>query len=134
MARISGHRGQVRMDPTGGSSVVTVASLSDWSLDIGRERHDVSAFGDPNKIRVNGLPDYSGTVGGFWDATTTPTAFFDVVLGDVAPFLHLIPDSAAPTFLFKGLANLDGGIKVSANGAVSISGAWDAAGPWVMEP
>lgn len=134
MARIHGHRGRVRMDPTGGSAVVTVASLNEWALDIARDRVDVTAFGDTNKIKVNGLPDYTGTLGGWWDATTTPTAFFDVVLGTVAPMLVLIPDWDAPTFLFKGLANLDGSIKISATGAVGVSGKFDAAGPWVMEP
>ena len=122
------------MDPTGGSTVVTVASLNEWSLDMSKDRVDVTCFGDTNKQKVQGLPDYSGTFGGFWDSVTSPTAIFDVILGSVAPFLHLIPDTLAPTFLFKGLANLDGNIKVSATGAVSISGKFDAAGPWVMEP
>jgi hypothetical protein len=94
----------------------------------------VTCFGDTNKQKVTGLPDYSGTFGGFWDSTTTPTAVFDVILGSVTPFLHLIPDTAAPTHLFKGLANLDGSISVSATGAVSISGTFDAAGPWLLEP
>lgn len=134
MARIHGSRGQVKMDPTGGSTVVTVASLNEWSLDMGKDRVDVTCFGDTNKQKVTGLPDYSGTFGGFWDATTTPGAVFDVILGSVAPFIHLIPDTLAPTFLFKGLANLDGNIKVSATGAVTIGGKFDAAGNWVMEP
>jgi hypothetical protein len=134
MARIHGSRGQVKMDPAGGSSVVTVASLNEWSLDMSKDRADVTCFGDTNKQRVMGLPDYTGTFGGCWDAATTPTAVFDVVLGTVTPFLNLIPDTLAPTFLFKGLANLDGSIKVSATGAVTIAGKFDAAGPWVMEP
>lgn len=134
MARIHGNRGQVKMDPAGGSTLVTVASLNEWNLDLAKDRVDVTCFGDTNKVKVTGLPDYSGTFGGFWDASTTPAAIFDVIFGTVAPMLALIPDTLAPTFLFKGLANLDGNIKVSATGAVSIGGKFDAAGAWVMEP
>lgn len=133
MARIHGNRGRVKMDPLGGAATVVVASLNEWSLDIGRDRVDVTCFGDTNKQRVQGLPDYSGAIGGAWDKNTTP-ALFDVMLGDVAPFLQLIPDNNDPTFGYEGLANLDGSIKVSANGAVTIAGKWDAAGNWTMTP
>lgn len=132
MARIHGSRGQVKMDPAGGASGVVVANLNAWTLDMSRDRVDVTSFGDTNKTSVQGLPNYSGTLSGFWDATSV--AIFQVALGTVAPFLTLIPDSLAPTFLFKGLAWLDASINVSANGAVTIGGKFDAAGPWVMAP
>lgn len=122
------------MDPTGGAVPVLIASLNEWSLDMAKDRVDVTCFGDTNKQKVTGLPDYSGTFGGFWDSATTPTAVFDVILGTVTPMLTLIPSSLEPTFLFSGLANLDGSIAVSATGAVTIKGKWDAAGPWTMAP
>lgn len=133
MARIHGKNGQVKMDPTGGSAVVTVADLNTWSLDMKKDRVEVTAFGDTNKVRVMGLPDFSGAFGGFWNAATSGT-LFDAILGNIAVFLHLIPNTAEPTYLFKGLANLDGSISVSSTGAVTIAGAWDAAANWVMEP
>src|SRR5262245_37018548 len=133
MARIHGKNGQVKMDPTGGSSLATVADLNAWTLDLAKDRVEVTAFGDTNKKRVTGLPDYSGTLGGWWNSATSP-ALFDVILGDIAPMLELIPNSLEPTFLFKGLANVDGSINVSATGAVSISGKWDAFDNWTMEP
>lgn len=133
MARIHGNRGMVKMDPTGGATPLEVADLNEWGLDMTRDRVDVTAFGDTNKQSVNGLPAYSGTFAGFWNSATSPV-LFDAILADVAVMLHLVMDRAAPTYLFKGLANLDGNIKVSANGAVTIDGKFDAAGPWVMEP
>jgi hypothetical protein len=48
--------------------------------------------------------------------------------------VHLVPDTREPTYLFKGLGNLDGALSVSAKGAVTWSSKFDAAGPWVMEP
>ncbi len=97
------------------------------------ERVVVTAFGDTNVQRVAGLPDFAGTISGWWNSSTTPTLFAVVLAGTVS-WLRLVPDTAAPTFYFEGLANLDGSINVSASGAVSIGGSWDAAGNWVMRP
>src|SRR5262245_58781021 len=133
--RIHGKHGQIKMDPTGigGATLVIVADMNEWTLDMSKDRVEVTAFGDTNKQRVAGLPDYSGTLAGWWNSASSPT-FFDAVLGDVAVMLDLIPDSTEPTYLFEGKANLDGSVNVSATGAVSISGKWDAAGNWVMKP
>jgi|SRR5262245_64613489 len=133
MARIHGKNGQVMMDPTGGATPVEVADLNAWTLDMAKDRVEVTAFGDTNKKRVAGLPDYSGTVGGWWNSVSSPT-FFDAVLGDAAVMLKLVPNELEPTYFFTGLANLDGSINVSATGAVSISGKWDAADNWTMAP
>jgi hypothetical protein len=134
MARIHGKKGDVLLDPTGGATPVTLASCDSWDLDLSKDRVDVTCFQDTNKQTVTGLPSYSGAMTGFWDAATTPEQLFAVIFGDVAAMLHLIPDTREPTFLFKGLANLDGAMSVSAKGAVSWSAKFDAAGPWVMEP
>ena len=134
MARIHGKRGQVKIDPTGGNTPVMVSSVDAFSIDLSKDRVDVTCFGDTNKVTVLGLPAYSGDLSGCWDSATTPTEIFAVIFGDVAAMLHLIPDSLEPTFLFKGLANLDGSLDVSAKGAVKWSGKFDAAGPWAMEP
>src|SRR5262245_45425481 len=131
--RIHGKNGQVKMDPTGvgGAGLVVVADISEWTLDARKDRVEVTAFGDTNKIRVAGLPDYSGTVAGWWETTSSPL-FFNVVFGNVAAMLRLIPDGTIPLEYFEGKANLDGSVNCSATGAVSISGKWDAAGPWAL--
>jgi hypothetical protein len=133
MARIHGSRGSVMMDPTGGSTYVAVASLNSWSLDMSRDKVDVTAFGDTNKQSVIGLPDFSGSFGGFWDASTSPV-IFDAILGIVAVGLKLVMDTAAATNFFSGLAYLDGSITVSATGAVTIGGSFSAAGNWTLAP
>ena len=134
MARIHGKKGDVMLDPTGGATVVTLASTDTWDLDLSKDRVDVTCFQDTNKQSVLGLPSYSGTMTGCWDSATTPEQLFAVIFGDVAAMVHLIPDTREPTFLFKGLGNLDGSLSVSAKGAVTWSSKFDAAGPWVMEP
>ena len=135
MARIHGKNGQVKIDTTPASPVspVVVADLNEFTLDMSMDRVDVTAFGDTNKQRVTGLPDFSGTLGGFWNSASSP-GFFAIVLSAAAVWLRLIPNSVEPTYYFEGLANIDGSLNVSATGAVTISGKWDAAGNWDMLP
>jgi hypothetical protein len=134
MARIHGKKGDVLIDPTGGATPTSLASTDSWDLDLAKDRVDVTCFQDTNKQSVLGLPSYSGTMTGCWDSATTPEQLFAVIFGDVAAMLHLVPNTLEPTFLFKGLANIDGSISVSAKGAVTWSSKFDAAGNWVMEP
>jgi hypothetical protein len=112
---------------------VAVADLSEWTLNMSRDKVDVTAFGDTNKQSVIGLPDFSGTFAGFWNAATSPT-IFDAILGTTAVGLKLVPDSAAATNFFSGLAYLDGSISVPATGAATISGTFSAAGNWTLAP
>jgi hypothetical protein len=123
------------MDSAGGSSLVTLADLNNWTLNMGRDRVDVTCFADTNKQRVMGLPDFSGTIGGVYNFTGGSAGiFFAAVLAGTAVTLRLLPDSGQATNYFQGLANLDGAISVSNTGAVTISGNWDAAGNWTMAP
>jgi len=134
MARIHGKKGDVLLDPTGGATPESLASTDSWDLDLAKERVDVTCFQDVNRQSVLGLPSYSGTMTGCWDSSTTPEQLFAVIFGDVAAMITLIPNTLEPTFLFKGLGNLDGAISVSAKGAVTWSSKFDAAGAWAMEP
>ena len=134
MARIHGSRGSVKLDPTGvgGATAVVVASLNSWTLDMKRDRVDVTAFGDTNKQFVQGLPSIEGQLGGWYEKEEL--AIFDVAEGSAPAFLELIPDGLAPTYFWSGLAYLDASINVSATGAVSISSSYSGAGPWTRAP
>jgi hypothetical protein len=99
-------------------------------LNTAKDLVDVTCFRTPTASRL-GLPSYDGTI---IDLTATTPDALRVVFSDVPAMLHLVPNTLEPTFLFKGLAYLDGSLDVSATGAVSWSSKWVAAGPWVMEP
>jgi len=133
MARRHGSTGEIMMDPTGGATPATVASLNKWSIDFDRDKEDVTCFGDTNKVYVLGLPDVQGDIDGVWDETTSPD-FLRVALGDVPVLLKLIPSTLAPTYFFTGLAYVSTSIECAADGAVTLSGSFVAAGPWTMEP
>lgn len=130
--RKHGSRGQIKMDPTGGATVVAVADLNSWSLDMARDQVDVTAFGDVNKQYVLGLPDVKGEYGGWWNSASSP-ALFGVAQGVVPVTLNLVPSVDEPTFFFEGLAYLDASIEVASDGGVAISGKFVAAGPWSLE-
>jgi hypothetical protein len=120
-------------DGTSPFAYVEVADLNAWTLEMTRDRQVATAFGDTNVVRVAGLPDFSGTLGGMWNSATSPT-YFDAVLAGIPVGLKLEPNRSESTHFFSGLANLDGSISVSVAGVVSISGNWDAAGNWAIAP
>lgn len=133
--RLHGKNGRIQMDAAGGSSVITLGDLNAWTLDMSTDRTVVTAFGDTNVRRVAGLPDYAGTLGGWWNAVTSSSpAYFAAVLAGNPVTLRLMPNTNDPTAYFQGLANIDGSVNVSATGAISTSGKWDAAGNWTMAP
>lgn len=133
--RLHGKDGQIQMDPAGGSTLVTLGDMNAWTLNMATDRVEVTAFLDTNKRRVAGLPDFSGTLGGFFNAVATSSpAYFAAVLAGDPVTLRLIPNVNDPTVYFQGLANVDGSVDVSATGAVTMAGSWDAAGNWDINP
>jgi hypothetical protein len=129
--RIHGSHGEMLLDPTGGTSLVAVASINKWDMDIAKDHVKVTCFGDRNQVYVDGLPDIKGTYGGFYDPADG-LVVFDVILGVVKPRLELRPDSSDAVNIFTGKATMDGKISVDANGAVTIGGAFVAAGDWSL--
>ena len=121
------------MDPTGGATAAAVACLNSWTLDLERDKEDVTCFGDTTKQYVLGLPDIQGEIAGVWDEAFSPE-FLRVALGEVAVLLELVPSTTSPTHFFTGLAYLSAGIECPADGAVTINGSFVGAGDWTLEP
>ena len=116
-----------------GSPAVPVLSLNKWSLNAATDKVDVTAFGDTNKQYVLGLANVEGEIKGVWDEDLSPD-LIRVALGDVPVMLELVPSTITATHKFKGLAYLSAGLECPADGAVTMSGTWVAAGPWTLEP
>jgi hypothetical protein len=132
--RRHGYKGDILMDESGlGTTYVSVASMNGWTIDMSRERIDVTCFGDPNRVYVQGLQDIKGTLKGMWEAVAS-RALLDVMMGDVSVSLKLVPSMLDDDAFFSGLAYLDGGLDVAVDGAISIAGSWAAAGPWELDP
>jgi hypothetical protein len=127
--RIHGIHGDILMDPAGGSTLVTVASLNSWDLDLSKNRIKVTCFNDVNHVYVDDLPDLKGNYGGYYDAADG-LVIFDAIFGTVKVTLELRPDVADIVNVFKGKASIDGKINVSVDGAVTLGGTFTASGPW----
>jgi hypothetical protein len=127
-----GSKGSIKADPTGvgGPTAVEVASMASFTLNMARNKADVTSFGDANLTYVQGLPDIKGTLGGWFDSDEL--TIFDIAMGDVACFLELIPSTiVTPTpIMWSGKAWLDASIDVKATGAVSVAGNFVAADNW----
>jgi|SRR5262245_17323363 len=131
--RRHGSKGQVKMDPTGGSTSAVVADINSWTANFNRDTAECTAFQDTTKQYVVGLKDAKGALTGFWNATSSPS-FFKVAFGSTAVTLELYPSTLDATNFFHGLAYLDASINVPSNGAVTISGNWVGAGDWDQMP
>ena len=132
MARRHGKNGDVMMDPTGASTYVTIASLNNWSLDAEADPVNVTCFGNTNLVYVLGLPNYQGSIAGVWDAADV--SIFDAAFAGTPVSLKLVPSTLDATAFFSGLGYINAGIECPADGAVTISGTWVAAGNWTMAP
>lgn len=132
MSRYHGGKAQILLSITGTGVAIATVALSQWSLDRSTDKVDVTAFGDPNKQYVQGLPDIKGTIAGWFDSADD--ALFDGADSADGVKLYLYPSSLAPTIYHYGPAWLDASISVDAKGAVGIKGSFVAAGSWGRKP
>lgn len=132
MARAHGKDGRVFVSPNG-TGVAAAVTLSHWTLSRQTDKVDVTSFGDTNKVKVIGLPDYSGTLSGFWDNSTDPLYTAGTSTDGVK--LYLYPQfTTTPGAYDYGPAWVDTSIDVDVNGAITMSGTFVAAGAWGHKP
>jgi hypothetical protein len=108
MARITGKNGRVKID------TVTVASISDWSLDLKVPLADATAMEDQFKVNLSLIREWSGSISGHYESAGVNDMVLDTFLNattDGGPqsgkvTLELFPDASA-TEKFSGDAFLD---------------------------
>ena len=132
MARYHGSKGVIYLSTTGTGAATASVSLSQWSLDKSTDKVDVTAFGDTNKVSVQGLPNIKGSIAGWFDDTSD--ALFDAAESADGCNLYLYPSSLVPTNYHYGPAWLDASVDVPASGANSIKGSFEGRGAWGRKP
>lgn len=132
MARYHGRKGVVYMSTTLAGTAVNVINLNAWSLDFSTDKTEVTAFGDANKVYVQGLKDVTGSISGFW--SDTDDTLFDAADSADGVKLYLYPSSDAPTIYFYGPAWVDASIETGVGDAVTISADLAAQGSWGRRP
>lgn len=130
MARYHGKTGRAYVSTTGTGAAVAVIAMTDWSISLARDKVEVTAFGDTNKQYVQGLPDVSGSISGWFDDTET-TLYTAADSADGCK-IYLYPDAAnAPARYWYGPAFLDiGEVATGVTAAVSVSSNFVANGAW----
>jgi hypothetical protein len=129
VAILTGRYGSVKYDAAG-TTPVEVISLNTWKASFKNTYEDVTCFGDDNLVYVPGLPDVSGSLGGFWNSAET--TLFEATKAPVPGLLELAPNDTEALFKWSGLAYLDADIDCSVKGAPKITSTFKAGGPWTM--
>jgi hypothetical protein len=123
MARKHGRNGRLYVDIAGGGSAEPVTFLNNWSINFSVDNVEVTAFGDANKQYVAGLPDASGSFSGYFDSETAQ--LYTAAVDGVARNFYLYPDTDDATYWY-GTGLFDFSVSSSVDGAVTISGDWNA--------
>lgn len=86
MAALSGTAGSV-VYMTGGTTLVV--GIGEWSLDIGAETVETTAFGDSWRTHIAGIRQFSGSFSGRGETDASAATLRNAVLGGSAIALRL---------------------------------------------
>jgi hypothetical protein len=125
VARIHGRSGRLYVGIASGGTAEPVAFLNKWSIEFDTDDADVTAFGDTNKVYVAGLPDASGSFGGWYDTATAQ--LYTASQDGVARKAYLYPDNSNTGQYWYGTALFSFSVSSGVGEAVSISGDFKAA-------
>jgi len=111
---------------------VKVATKTEWTLNLSRDRVDATVFGETNKTYLVGLKDISGTVAGLLDVSG------DLIVlatdSDSQDIYLYADDGASPVLVASGPGFLDASITVSNTDAARMTGSITASGNWSVFP
>lgn len=125
MARMHGRRGRVYMGLASDTAVaVPVAFLSEWEINFGTEKADVSAMGDNGRVTVSGLPAQTGSFRGWYDDATVQT--YSAAQDGLPRKFYLYPSTLNVGQYWFGMINPDFTVSGGVTVGVAISSAWEA--------
>jgi hypothetical protein len=128
VTRHHGRNGSVYIGVTNGAAASPCAFQASWTLSKTVDKQDVTAFGDPNKTYVSGLPDASGDISGFWDDATAQT--YSAATDGLSRTMYLYPDiQNSPLVYHFGQILPDFEMDGAVGGPVNFKSSWNAAGP-----
>ncbi len=118
--------------PSGG---VRVAFKSEWTLNRSRDYVDATAFGDPNKVYLAGLPDISGTFRGLLD--NGGDDLLDAATSEATQIFLFTSDGtlagSTAQMVAHGPGFFDAQVTVSNTDAARVSGNFRASDAWTID-
>lgn len=132
---VHGKDGQVEWDPSGSiaspTELAAIAHINKFKLSLKTDKSNVTCFRDTNKVYVPGLPDISGSLGGFY--ASDELALITASQGLTPGLLRLIPhEDLESGVYFEGLAYLDADLDTGVDGPPAISSSFVAGGSWQL--
>ena len=115
----------------GSGAASELVGCSEWTLDMGRDTVETTAFGDTNKTYVQGLPDISGTLNCFW--RDDETKLFTAQASTSAVRCYLYFSRNAPTRYAYGTAWFSVSMSTGVADAVTLSANFVAGGNWTVK-
>jgi hypothetical protein len=128
VARIHGRNGRLYAAITSSGTAEPIAFLSKWSIGFASDTVDVTAFGDTNSVTVQGLPKVSGSFSGFYDDATAQ--LYTAATDGISRKVYLYPSTSTSTQYWYGTATFDFNVDADVNGAVTVTGDWNATSAW----
>jgi len=122
-----GKEGIVALKMLAGDAYVAIGNVSEYTLNMAKDKVEVTSMGDANKRYVMGLKDLSGSFTAFWDRLTD--VIFDASDTDAGCFLAIYPSYGSAQG-WEGPAHLDASIKGGVTSAVTIDASFVANGAW----
>ena len=131
MARIHGQRGRLYVGiASSAADAQPIAFLNKWTFSAATDQAEVTSFEDTTKTYVSGKPDASGSFSGFFDNATAQT--YTAAVAGGARKMDLYPDATVGTAgpYWFGTGFPDFSVEGGTDGAVTVSGDWQAASSW----
>jgi len=123
-----GKEGIIAMKMLAGDPYVAIGNVSEWVLNMAKDKVETTALGDANKRYVMGLKDLSGTFTAFGDRLTD--VLFDASDTELGCYLAFYPYGALSNQGWEGPAHLDASVKGGVTSAVVIDCQFVANGAW----
>jgi len=126
VARRHGRNGRFFLNLASGGTAEPVAFVKGTEFTAATDRVDVTAFGDPNKIYVSGIPDASGSFSFWYDDATVQT--YTAAVDGIARKMYWYPDFVTtPTQYWFGTILVDFNVSSAVDGAIEGTCTWSAA-------
>ena len=123
-----GKEGIVALKMNAGDAYIAIGNISDWTLNLTKDKVETTALGSANKTYLVGLKDVQGSFTAFADRITD--VIFDASDTDLGCFLAIYPYGALSAQAWEGPAHLDASIKGGVTSAVTIDATFVANGAW----
>lgn len=135
--RLHGKGGAIYIGGAKGAGGIRTAYKAEWTLNRSRDYVDATAFGDPNKVWLAGLPDVSGTFRGLLNVGDQGDILFDASTSDAQQLYLYASDGtlagSTEILVAHGPALMDAQVTVSNTDAARITGNFRASDAWTID-